>query len=71
MSFGPLTGDSKAIKEDKSISLLPTHLLSQVQLLQKEGFAGSKEEESLSCDYAQAWMSLTSASTPIEVKTLN
>ena len=70
MSFCPLTGDSKAIKEDQSISLFHTHLLSQVQLLQEEKFAGLGRRK-LFCDYALAWMSLARPFTPIEVKTLN
>ena len=69
MSFGPLTGDSKAIKEDQSISLSHTHFLSQVQLLQEKEFVGLGRRK-LFCDYALAWMSLARAFTPIEVKTL-
>ena len=70
MSFGPLTGDSKAIKEDQSISLLHTLALTFAAAPRRR-IRWFKEEERLSCGYALAWMSLARASTSIEVKTLN
>ena len=69
MSFGPLTGDSKAIKEDQSISLL--HILAL-------GFAAAPTrrihwllKRRKFCVYALAWMSLARASTLVFLSTLN
>ena len=59
LSFGPLPGDSKAIKEDQSISLLHTLALTST---------AAPRRRKLSCVYALAWMSLARTSTPIEVK---
>ena len=45
LSFGPLTGDSKAIIEDHSISLLHTLCSHRYSCSKKEEFDGSKENE--------------------------
>ena len=44
MSFGPLTGDSKAIKEDQSISLLHTLALALTAAPRKV-FVGSEKKK--------------------------
>ena len=52
----------KAIKEDQSISL--SHALDlMLSVAPRKVFVGSKEEGSLSCGYALAWMSLARAPT--------
>ena len=62
LSFGPLIGDSKAIKEDQFISLLHTLALTGTTAPRRR-IRWFKEEGSLSFGYALAWMSLARAST--------
>ena len=70
MRFGPLTGDSKAIKKYQSISVLHTLALTGTAASRKKNLL-VLEEESLSCGYALTWMSLVRASTLVLLSTLN
>ena len=65
MSFGPLTGDSKAIKEDQSISLLYTLALTGTTPRRRIRWFRKKK---VVCDYALAWMSLARAFSLTKVK---